>query len=86
VVPCVFADVSPRVRDRRVRVAEAHVREDDELYACNGFVDLSGCVVIPCRYEHADDFDGGRARVTTRAPGGSLRSFFIDPDGRELPR
>lgn len=84
VVPCAWLDVSQRVGDGRVRVAQGSLREADEVYACNGYVDLTGRVVIACHYELADDFEGGRARVTTRAPGGVLRSFYIDPDGREL--
>lgn len=85
VVPCAWVDVSQRVGDGRVRVSQGSVREADEFYGCNGYVDLTGRVVIACHFDHADDFEGGRARVTTRAPGGALRSFFVDPDGRELP-
>lgn len=45
-----------------------------------GFVDEHAKLVIPVIYEYARPFDRGTARVTLDG-----RTFFIDPDGNEVP-
>lgn len=45
-----------------------------------GFLDARAMEVIPVKYEYAEIFDKGKARVMLNG-----RQFFIDPDGKELP-
>ena len=44
-----------------------------------GFLDENAKVVIPVKYEYAEPFDRGKARVMLNG-----RTFFIDPDGMEV--
>ncbi len=44
-----------------------------------GFLDELGKVAIPVQYEYAEIFDKGKARVMLDG-----RSFYIDPDGKEV--
>lgn len=45
-----------------------------------GFLDEHAREVIPVRYEYAEIFDKGKARVMLNG-----RGFFIDPEGNEMP-
>ena len=69
--PLVFDEVGyydPEVK--RVRVGKG-----DRF----GFLDEHAREVIPVRYEYAEIFDKGKARVMLNG-----RAFFIDPDGKEV--
>ncbi len=46
----------------------------------HGFLDEHAKVVIAVKYEYAEIFDRGKARVVLNG-----RSFFINPDGMEVP-
>ncbi len=46
----------------------------------HGFLDEHAKVVIPVMYDYAEAFDRGKAKVTHNG-----RSFFIDPNGMEVP-
>ncbi len=46
----------------------------------HGFVDEHAKVVIPIIYEYAEVFDRGKAKVVFNG-----RTFFINPDGAEVP-
>jgi hypothetical protein len=48
--------------------------------ALHGFVDERAKIIIPLQYEHAEIFNHGKARVSLQG-----RSFFIDPNGNEVP-
>jgi hypothetical protein len=45
-----------------------------------GFLDEQARTVIPLKYEYAEVFNQGKARVTLDG-----RTFLIDPDGNEVP-
>lgn len=59
----------PAVKRIRVSKNERH-----------GFLDEHAKVVIPVKYEDAEIFDRGKARVVLNG-----RSFFINPEGVEVP-
>ncbi len=46
----------------------------------HGFLDEHAKVVVPVIYDYAEVFDRGKAKVTHNG-----RSFFIDPNGMEVP-
>ena len=51
---------------------------------CNkryGFPDEHAKIVMPVKYEYAKSFDRGKARVVLDG-----RTFFINPDGMEVPK
>lgn len=45
-----------------------------------GFLDEHAKVAIPVKYEYAEPFDRGKARVALQG-----RTFFINPAGMEVP-
>ncbi len=59
----------PEVKRIRVSIHDRH-----------GFLDEHAMVVIPVQYEHAEVFYRGKARVVLKG-----RSFFINPEGLEVP-
>ena len=50
-----------------------------EVGGKRGYIDKTGRVVIPCKYDQANDFHDGLARVYIGDKG-----YFIDKTGREL--
>lgn len=50
--------------------------DDDDYY---GYVDKEGTIVIPCKYDDADDFENGVAQVELND-----REFFINTDGEKV--
>lgn len=72
VVPLIYTEITmyqPEVKRSRAVIV-------DKV----GYLDELGKVAVPIQYEYGEIFDKGKARVMLNG-----RSFFIDPDGKEVP-